>query len=663
MKKYLFGFIGIVAAVAAFADVPPGTVGGDDVNPRTRLVTNAWENAQADIIAAIKVKSVNGKTGDVTLDADDVGALPNTYTAPVQSVNGMTGDVVIDIPTVPQKWALASLTNKDGSAVYSPRTGFNFGSPDEITRYVPYVRFSSAGGMTIEDYDGNTFVVGNSGVTWQRSTGSTSANWADFLTQNDVLSGIDTSSPKPVNSTAVIHQLSQNYYTKGDTDDAFLKKSDAQNTYETKQHAQSTFATKADYETKADAQAKLQTAENYADAAVAAFTPTNIFDGAKSQKLDVAGRHYLQNSKNWKISIIRQPSAGEYLMERAADGSWYCDEEIGLFPAMKLTYVPNEGYEVYAWVNYWDLIDRISGDETSSQLNGTIFAFRAVASGGWVQDKAVVWNTYTINGQPLTGDGMTIDVTEKDPVFNLWKTNNAVVVGERASAGASAIAIGMGAKVNANHSIAIGSENKATANGALVIGGGGGASVSGYGSAQIGTGANTTPLTLQFRGTTVVDGNGQIPVAELDTPVRSVFDDNVYAVANGLETWNWSEQAFSGVVPQYGVERANTWSVNLPTGYTFDGGATAVVEAPEETVYLAFTAQHGGDDVLITAKLSQPAPVPTGDKFVKQSKVNEIVSANLNTYVDGETGIEYVGKYYGGNLYYVPTGNVYSPNN
>mgnify|MGYP003292221248 CR=1 FL=1 len=53
MKKYLFGFIGIFAAVAAFASVPPGTIGGDDVNPRTRLVTNAWENAKGDIMAAM----------------------------------------------------------------------------------------------------------------------------------------------------------------------------------------------------------------------------------------------------------------------------------------------------------------------------------------------------------------------------------------------------------------------------------------------------------------------------------------------------------------------------------------------------------------------------------------------------------------------------------
>ena len=45
------------------------------------------------------VTSVNGKTGAVVLDADDVGALPDDYTPPVTSVNGQTGDV--DLPITP----------------------------------------------------------------------------------------------------------------------------------------------------------------------------------------------------------------------------------------------------------------------------------------------------------------------------------------------------------------------------------------------------------------------------------------------------------------------------------------------------------------------------------------------------------------------------------
>ena len=44
---------------------------------------------------AAPVQSVNGQTGAVVLDAEDVGALPDSYTAPVTSVNGMTGDVIV----------------------------------------------------------------------------------------------------------------------------------------------------------------------------------------------------------------------------------------------------------------------------------------------------------------------------------------------------------------------------------------------------------------------------------------------------------------------------------------------------------------------------------------------------------------------------------------
>ena len=45
------------------------------------------------------VDSVNGKMGTVVLNASDVGALPDTYTAPVTSVNGQTGAVSLSIPS------------------------------------------------------------------------------------------------------------------------------------------------------------------------------------------------------------------------------------------------------------------------------------------------------------------------------------------------------------------------------------------------------------------------------------------------------------------------------------------------------------------------------------------------------------------------------------
>lgn len=58
------------------------------------------------------VTSVNGKTGVVVLDADDVGALPDDYTPPVTSVNGQTGAVVI-----PTGGAVDSVNGQTGTVV------------------------------------------------------------------------------------------------------------------------------------------------------------------------------------------------------------------------------------------------------------------------------------------------------------------------------------------------------------------------------------------------------------------------------------------------------------------------------------------------------------------------------------------------------------------
>lgn len=55
--------------------------------------------AMADTYTA-PVSSVNGKTGAVSLDASDVGALADTYSAPVDSVNSKTGTVILDASDV-----------------------------------------------------------------------------------------------------------------------------------------------------------------------------------------------------------------------------------------------------------------------------------------------------------------------------------------------------------------------------------------------------------------------------------------------------------------------------------------------------------------------------------------------------------------------------------
>ena len=87
---------------------------------------NGYVN-QTQAANAAPVQNVNGKTGNVSLDASDVGALPDdttyvssfngqtgpvTYQAPVQSVNGQTGNVQLQIPTVPTN--VSAFTNDAG---------------------------------------------------------------------------------------------------------------------------------------------------------------------------------------------------------------------------------------------------------------------------------------------------------------------------------------------------------------------------------------------------------------------------------------------------------------------------------------------------------------------------------------------------------------------
>jgi hypothetical protein len=77
-----------------------------------------WSDEQG---AGGSVTSVNGMQGAVVLGAADVGALPDTYTAPVDSVNGQTGTVVLgaaDVGAMPDTTVIptdtADLTNSAG---------------------------------------------------------------------------------------------------------------------------------------------------------------------------------------------------------------------------------------------------------------------------------------------------------------------------------------------------------------------------------------------------------------------------------------------------------------------------------------------------------------------------------------------------------------------
>lgn len=78
--------------------VPPsgGTTGQVLAKDTNADYDYSWQT----VSAGGAVDSVNGQTGVVVLDANDVGALPDTYTAPVSSVNGLTGSVVLSAANV-----------------------------------------------------------------------------------------------------------------------------------------------------------------------------------------------------------------------------------------------------------------------------------------------------------------------------------------------------------------------------------------------------------------------------------------------------------------------------------------------------------------------------------------------------------------------------------
>ena len=114
--------------------------------------------------------------------------------------------------------------------------------------------------------------------------------------------------------------------------------------------------------------------------------------------------------------------------------------------------------------------------------------------------------------------------------------NQAIAIGWHAQAKASnAIAIGSGAEhptetaetgnatvASGSTSIAMGYDAKATAESTIAIGRSAKATV--IGAAQIGQGTNSKANTLQFKGYTIVDSDGQIPTERLLTAADMVAD-------------------------------------------------------------------------------------------------------------------------------------------
>lgn len=69
---------------------------GSSITTKFLRGDGTWQTVEGGGGGSGAVDSVNGQTGDVVLDAEDVGALPDTYTAPVSSVAGRTGVVTLN---------------------------------------------------------------------------------------------------------------------------------------------------------------------------------------------------------------------------------------------------------------------------------------------------------------------------------------------------------------------------------------------------------------------------------------------------------------------------------------------------------------------------------------------------------------------------------------
>lgn len=91
----------ITSAPVASVDGKTGTVavlptGGTTGQVLTKKTGTNYDVEWQTVSGGGAVNSVNGQTGTVVLGAADVGALPDTYTAPVTSVNTRTGAVTVD---------------------------------------------------------------------------------------------------------------------------------------------------------------------------------------------------------------------------------------------------------------------------------------------------------------------------------------------------------------------------------------------------------------------------------------------------------------------------------------------------------------------------------------------------------------------------------------
>lgn len=174
--------------------------------------------------------------------------------------------------------------------------------------------------------------------------------------------------------------------------------------------------------------------------------------------------------------------------------------------------------------------------------DGTNASWAAVSGG--LSNTATAANSLTINGAANTTSATSVNIGDNSQAIGgqsvaigagTTTSNSALSGGSGISIGFAArgnyewdICIGREAEAKSTRCICIGTEASATANKGLAIGHG--AKSQAQEAIQLGTGTNSTAGTVQIKGTRVLDANGKIPAASLDTAIPTV--DQTYSASS-----------------------------------------------------------------------------------------------------------------------------------
>ena len=173
---------------------------------------------------------------------------------------------------------------------------------------------------------------------------------------------------------------------------------------------------------------------------------------------------------------------------------------------------------------------------------------------------------------------------ETDPVFGAWRGGASVIAGQGAEAsGGGCVVLGGGAYSEEANAIVIGNGADAQSEEAIAIGKG--AWAHGWGTVQIGPGCNSDDGSLKFRGWTVCDNEGNVPLERLRYAVPSKphqwWDD--YGCVGRAGIACFEPNAAYSANPVCGMDECGIWNHYFRAGeegifVTFGGSETQIVD-------------------------------------------------------------------------------------